>query len=377
MRSLTSLPPELVREIVESTVPQYHHSSTYRERRSTLRTLSLVCRQFRTIAQPLLLGIVAFGPWDDIDRIPEASAERGADIRCAVVFISTQEDKAATVAKIFKRISSAETLILQNECQPVVDLSALGALSSEYSPTLRQNRKLTSKTPTDLSSLRLVGDGLTLNTPTPLINLRSVALCFPGPELVDSLLKPTILPNLRHLALANPTNARYNLSGVVQLLPQLETINIDMGSWRGIRETKPAIAAIQRTLVSCGSYNLARLNLDDKLPIAHLAVADKIVYQSKVKQKEIVSNLEIFANHLAEIPSHSIESIHVTASLNDFPEATTKLSEACRDRGIEFVVESPGQDRSNVDFCVSSNFVKMRRRKELEGERGRKHERDR
>jgi hypothetical protein len=55
---LSSLPPELIREIIDSTIPHTFHSTTYRDRQTTLRALSLVSKLFRSIAQPLLLEIV-------------------------------------------------------------------------------------------------------------------------------------------------------------------------------------------------------------------------------------------------------------------------------------------------------------------------------
>ena len=56
--SFSSLPTELVRQVIGSSVPSTFHSTTYRERQLTLRSLCLVSRQFRSIAQPLLFEII-------------------------------------------------------------------------------------------------------------------------------------------------------------------------------------------------------------------------------------------------------------------------------------------------------------------------------
>ena len=61
------LPPELVRQIVESTVPSTYHSSTYGERQRLLRCLCLVRRLFRDIAQSLLRQVVVI-PFDKISH---------------------------------------------------------------------------------------------------------------------------------------------------------------------------------------------------------------------------------------------------------------------------------------------------------------------
>jgi len=57
---LSSLPTELVRQIIESTVPSTLHSTTYRERQSALRSLCLVSHRLQQIAQPLLREVVSF-----------------------------------------------------------------------------------------------------------------------------------------------------------------------------------------------------------------------------------------------------------------------------------------------------------------------------
>ena len=58
--SLSSLPTELVRQIIESSVPSTFHSTTYSLRQTTLRSLCLVSRLFRQLALPLLFEVVYF-----------------------------------------------------------------------------------------------------------------------------------------------------------------------------------------------------------------------------------------------------------------------------------------------------------------------------
>ncbi|GAA5900588.1 uncharacterized protein JCM6883_002890 [Sporobolomyces salmoneus] len=53
-----SLPPELLQDIIESSIARTYHSTSYDDRQATLRSLSLVSRQFRDIAQPLLGEII-------------------------------------------------------------------------------------------------------------------------------------------------------------------------------------------------------------------------------------------------------------------------------------------------------------------------------
>jgi len=67
--SFSSLPTELVRQIIESSVPSTFHSTTYKDRQATLRSLCLVSRRFLSIAQPMLFEIVWINSFDKLDEI--------------------------------------------------------------------------------------------------------------------------------------------------------------------------------------------------------------------------------------------------------------------------------------------------------------------
>ena len=67
--SFSSLPTELVRQIIESSVPSTFHSTTYRDRQATLLSLCLVSRRFFSIAQPTLFEIVWINSFDKLDDI--------------------------------------------------------------------------------------------------------------------------------------------------------------------------------------------------------------------------------------------------------------------------------------------------------------------
>jgi len=67
--SFSSLPTELVRQIIESSVPSTFHSTTYEDRQSILRSLCLVSRRFLPIAQALLFKIVWIQSAEDVDLI--------------------------------------------------------------------------------------------------------------------------------------------------------------------------------------------------------------------------------------------------------------------------------------------------------------------
>lgn len=57
--SLSLLPTELVRQIIESSIPPVYSFEVYLKRQKTLRTLCRVSRLFRQLAQPLLAEILS------------------------------------------------------------------------------------------------------------------------------------------------------------------------------------------------------------------------------------------------------------------------------------------------------------------------------
>jgi len=78
---LTSLPPELLRDIIEATVPHTLHSRTYKDRQKTLCSVSLVSKLFHSIAQPLLLEIVYVKSIQQLESLPPDSDEGGGGTR--------------------------------------------------------------------------------------------------------------------------------------------------------------------------------------------------------------------------------------------------------------------------------------------------------
>lgn len=81
---LSSLPPELLHQIIESTVPRTFHTKTYDDRQRTLCSISLVSKQFRAIAQPLLHEIVWIKTLETLDRYKTSTSETGKGDRHGV-----------------------------------------------------------------------------------------------------------------------------------------------------------------------------------------------------------------------------------------------------------------------------------------------------
>ncbi|GAA5984520.1 hypothetical protein JCM5350_004745 [Sporobolomyces pararoseus] len=81
---LSTLPPELLHQIIESTVPHTFHTTTYPNRQRTLCSLSLVSKRFQAIAQPLLFEIVWIPALKTIQRFESAGKGAGTDGRTSI-----------------------------------------------------------------------------------------------------------------------------------------------------------------------------------------------------------------------------------------------------------------------------------------------------
>lgn len=87
---LSSLPTELLSQIIEATVPHTFHSETHARRQSTLCALSLVSRQFRAIAQPLLARVVAIRSVEQF-RALRAGQLGGAQQKAEICYVDFRD----------------------------------------------------------------------------------------------------------------------------------------------------------------------------------------------------------------------------------------------------------------------------------------------
>jgi hypothetical protein len=130
---LSSLPPELLRDIIEATVPHSFHSNTYKSRQRTLRSLSLVSKLFRSIAQPLLYQII----WvrslqikrllSGIDEGGGGGNRRSNRIRCVVLELDHHSD----FEMLLPELHSAASLTLKARGVPQLEVFLPSSLDRE------------------------------------------------------------------------------------------------------------------------------------------------------------------------------------------------------------------------------------------------------
>jgi len=106
---LSTLPTELIREILESTVTRTFHSTTYQERQNTLYSLSLVSNLFRSIAQPLLLEIVWIKSVEQIEVMPVdiTLTSGGGEVRRRVQVNTVVLDLMVDSLEKYRRLKAA------------------------------------------------------------------------------------------------------------------------------------------------------------------------------------------------------------------------------------------------------------------------------
>ncbi|GAA5882284.1 hypothetical protein JCM16303_002319 [Sporobolomyces ruberrimus] len=185
--SLDSLPSELLRDIIEATIPRSYHSTTYPGRQETLCNLCLVSRRFRQIASPLRSEIVRIQLEQNFQQVLKSLSAKDridADIKTLKFIFSNPHPK-------WFNASALGTLS--------VVCPALSALTIVVAPARDPSLDQLSPFP-DLSDLHLYG--LSFRPATPFFSLRSLTLSgFRAISTLFSNSESTVLPSLRYLAL--------------------------------------------------------------------------------------------------------------------------------------------------------------------------------
>ncbi|GAA5977710.1 hypothetical protein JCM5350_002326 [Sporobolomyces pararoseus] len=222
--SFSALPPEVVHQIIESTVTHSFHSKTYRERQQTFCSLSLVSKLFNSIAQPLLFEIVNLKTIDDARKMPTwhpfgGNARTNGEVRWLVIEWDDPEFEA--------RMPEEDQL-------------------AEYLKFLATARKLTTSyfVPLDFTNWFS-----TISQPVP--NLRNFAFVDYNPASINHL-----------------TGSRCN-----HLLPQLETLGLSAPLW-----AHPQAAFIHSTV----SRTLVDFDVNDTRRLRKLEVPLSIYLDSSL-----------------------------------------------------------------------------------------------
>lgn len=143
--SLSSLPTELVRQIIDSTLPSISEKNFHKTRQRTLSPLCLVSRQFRDISQSILREIIWLGntnvsTWPPIKTVDNwhvldlaAEAGWGNAVRYVVLSDATTEFSSQTIEHLVSTCPELAQLAISRWTDIEVCLGSLARLSCECS----------------------------------------------------------------------------------------------------------------------------------------------------------------------------------------------------------------------------------------------------
>ncbi|GAA5956086.1 hypothetical protein JCM3765_005450 [Sporobolomyces pararoseus] len=354
---LSSLPPELLLQIIESTVPHTFHTRTYDDRQRSLSSLSLVSKQFYPIAQPLLYEIVWIKSLETLKRYQTTINSFGEGERGGTVW----KPKSAVIGS---KVYSGPAKMTQE----AISKEAPHLFSSVKSLTWNFDYCGFERFPqlnglSDLSSLHLSRVHVDAVNAPKLPKLRSLTLYGVEGPLIASLLDPAVVPSLKHFAFDNITagNAHHlKQSRIADLLPHLETIYLSAALWLH-PELSFLRSAANRTLISSFAHNVDRITpLEAR--VVHLRIMHIHIHSGM--DKDTPQQLDQLASSFNSALPLSFQSLYLDSSLkptSSLPAKTSKsvrkLVDICNKREIEVIFEMIPDDLCR-DSWISEEFMR-------------------
>ncbi|GAA5963824.1 hypothetical protein JCM3765_004029 [Sporobolomyces pararoseus] len=381
--SFSSLPPELVLQIIESTVPHTFHSTTYTERQSTLCSLSLVSTLFRSIAQPLLHEIVKLDRLDT-DSLPVI---RSSVVRWLIVdddyteYKYTAEEEKERLIESLRVLATAAKLTLPSVQQRVFETILSISSHCIFALPFSQSILLLILSRLDLTYLQLSDPDLGPQKPIYLPNLCDLTLYDVSSELFIALMDPQTVPNLRNLALVDGhSDFVENLleANVDRLLHQLETLTFDSGIWLDPRAAFLHSAA-SRTLVDFNFDDTAALRPSNSR-LRHVRIRYSSLHCPSFNHKQLQAHLDLWLAHIKKNSSLPLESIYLDSSLQPLitlPGTTQAylktFTRVCQENKIDLVFDRSPMDYT-VDPYISREFVRRQKEQRSKEERAEEEE---
>ncbi|GAA5892721.1 uncharacterized protein JCM6883_007452 [Sporobolomyces salmoneus] len=374
MASLSSLPPELLRDIIESTVPPSYHSTTYRERQSTLCSLSRVSRQFRAIAQPLLLEIVSI---DTDDQLRSFLEGRSGTFELKEVLVGYYVNSEGS-RELLSGSKGLQSLTIERQRQDSFDLAVLVQHTSQSmvlsTGVLNVTLKLSSSA-VELVNLQLIGSGFDFTIRGPLTSLRSLTFDYSALDSsIPLLLDPEVLPSLQALGLKfvayEEVMQQLGETSLSRRLPQLHAIIIHPDPYHlGINGLFSGYASRILLDVNHGSLN-SPASIQSLASVQHVRIREFTPFTLKAS----TSILTLLAT-CQGLENSSLESIYLPIGWHpsriesaDIMTEMKRVMEEGEKAGIELVFEL--QPESYLDYYISREFWdRQRRRRKAEEQR--------
>ncbi|GAA5975127.1 hypothetical protein JCM5350_000146 [Sporobolomyces pararoseus] len=349
--SFSSLPPELVHQIIESTVPHTFHTTTYKDRQDTLCRLSLVSRQFRSIAQPLLLEIARIKNDTQLNIIQR----NGAKVVSRELVLSFDGDLSSdSVDESLRLAQKLSSLTIRNTCDKIIDLGVLSSC-------------------TNLVNLQLSGRVSVATTLNQLPSLQSLSVDWQTLKTVPQILDPQKLPGLRILGLITVDDEydweNLQKTSILKLLPQLQALHLDVdllqfSQGTSFSELAPPTLFDASVIRRLGPANVARVSTIQDL---RLNVQYRLRKHGKV---DTLNAISLYVKSYQTLRSIYLdpEVQPVESDDKETYDEFGKLVQKCREAGIDLVFESPPM-HYGIDTYVSPEFYRMQRKSKEEEEK--------
>ncbi|GAA5894603.1 uncharacterized protein JCM6883_002152 [Sporobolomyces salmoneus] len=382
---LSSLPPELLREIIESAVPHSFHSTTYRTRQKTLCSLSLVSKQFRAIAQPLLLEVVRIDPKRNLNRFIAGQQggggggeeqERAINVKQAVLSCGWLEPTPEEYPNLKQMLSSVTALSMYHIPEAILSCTELESFSSSKiilsDPGLQVGIFTSDFSATGLTSLTLSNIDWKNPRTFTLPHLQSLTLHSLDYTFVSSFLDLVALPSLRHFAFDFDFSVdMLQHSAFNRLLPDLETLCSFEHHWTD-SDSGFLHAYVEKTLIISDLETFSdSWSQTSDFPFAHLLFTNTDISVAEAAD-HISYYLDEFASSIKKGGRPALRSIFLDPWLLDpdslprcLRQSVKYLARVCRQKGIEVVVE-PGRRDFSSDPWISPSFVERQKKLRME-----------
>ncbi|GAA5827311.1 hypothetical protein JCM5353_005972 [Sporobolomyces roseus] len=343
--SFSSLPTELVRQIIESSVPSTLHRTTYKERYSTLRPLCLVSQLFRHIAQPLLWGNIRIRSAYRLDALLDSAPANGGSRIIGKIVLDPRSGQSWSAMQISRLVEIGEnlhTLALSSRCADPIDLTVLSQLPN-------------------LTKLELATGRFTFSPHVVLPKVKSLDIRFRMFDGVKSILNPKALPSLRELVLDDLDDLdELPYKPFVELLSQLEMLFFEFDQHRGIPHC--IIPILSRTrfrhlvdhprdfaLLQQGIQHLKIVGMDCPSEGTYLEVVQSLTSELKLQDPPLLRSICFDSDVEIPSPNSSLDKIH--------REAVVELFQVLEGKGIEVYHEEVQGYR--IDEGNSDGFARV------------------
>ncbi|GAA5956152.1 hypothetical protein JCM3765_005471 [Sporobolomyces pararoseus] len=372
---LSSLPPELLLQIIESTVPSSFHSKTYDDRQHTLSSLSLVSQSFRAIAQPLLFEIVWIKSLATFDRYKTAigrfgEGDRGVGKAWRPKIMVIGPKAYSGFIQMTQETISKEVVRLLNSTKSLVWDFCNSTFESFPSLTMFSNLSTL-----HLSMIFFDPDNVNF---AKLPKLQSLTMFGVQGSLMASLLDPAVVPSLRHFSLVGSSVEsvhQLKQSRIADLLPQLKTLNLHASIWLN-PEVSFLHSAAERTLVNSIGWRWND-STGGMARIVNLRLIATFLDGTQNQIEFVDEKLKTWVSNFQAPSDLSLRSIYLDSSLRPQPALPPPIAAMmdefrilCRRRSIELIFDVVPKD-SRLDNWISAEFIKRQKIRQNEVESNR------